>query len=314
LKFRHIEIFRALMLTHSVTRAAEQLQTSQPTASRFLAELEREIGFRLFERAHGRIVPTHEAHALYEEVSQSFIGLAQIERVAADIAAFRADRLRIASISSLALGLLAPIVPRFCAAHEHVELSLNMLSFEEVVANVASGRSEVGFVAYPVDRPGLAEHRLIRAHAVCIMPAGHPLARLDVVTPQDIGDVPFVSLAHDIPSGKRIDAIFERAGVSRRLAVETQAAAVVCELVAAGAGIAIIDPFTAHAWRGRAVTVRPFRPAAPFGFRYVLRSDRPPSRLTERFLQATRDWMSELPAETLLRNDPDPPQGDIAVD
>lgn len=310
MKFRHVEIFRALMLTHSVTRAAEQLQTSQPTASRYLAELEEEIGFPLFERAHGRIVPTHEAQALYEEVARSFVGLGEIEKAAADIAAFRADRLRIASISSLALGLLVPMVPGFCAEHEGVEIALNMFSFEEVVANVAAGRCEVGFVAYPVDRPGVVEHNLIRAHAVCVMPSDHPLARLDVVTPHDIDDTPFISLAHDIPSGKRIDAIFARAGVTRRMGVETQAAAVVCELVEAGAGIAIIDPFTAHARRSRATAIRPFRPAAPFGFRYILRSDRPPSRLTQRFLQATRDWLAQLPSATFLGDDPsEPPIG-----
>ena len=46
MRLRHIEVFRALMLTHSATRAAELLHTSQPTTSRFLGDLEREIGFK----------------------------------------------------------------------------------------------------------------------------------------------------------------------------------------------------------------------------------------------------------------------------
>lgn len=165
MKFRHVEIFRSLMTTRSVTRTAEDLHTSQPTASRYLAEFEREIGFALFVRSRGKLVPTHEAYGLLEEVERSFTGLSRIAQVAANIAAFRTERLRISSISSLALGLLAATVPRFCARHEDVEIALEVGSYEEVMSKIATRQCEVGFVAYPVDRPGIVEQPLIRSSA-----------------------------------------------------------------------------------------------------------------------------------------------------
>lgn len=291
------------MLTHSVTRTAEELRTSQPTASRFLAELEREIGFSLFDRSRGKLVPTHEAHALQEEVDRSFTGLTRIEKVAANIAAFRSERLRISSISSLAIGMLASAVPRFCTKYSGVEVALDVGSFEEVVNNVVTNQCEVGFVAYPVDRPGIIEDHLIRAHAVCVVPANHRLANLGEITPKEIGDTPFISLGHDIPSGQRIDQIFENAGIKRRMTIETQTAIVACALVEQEAGIAILDPFTAYAFRSSGIAIRPFNPAAPFEFRFILRSDRPPSRVTERFIAETRSWLAELPVGTFLSAD-----------
>ena len=78
LTHRHVEVFRALMIAGSVTRAAELLHTSQPTVSRELARMEHSIGFPLFERIRGRLRPTM-ALALYDEVRQSYAGL---ERVA----------------------------------------------------------------------------------------------------------------------------------------------------------------------------------------------------------------------------------------
>ena len=158
-------------------------------------------------------------------------------------------------------------------------------------------------MAYPVDRPGIVEEHLIRAHAVCVVPIDHPLADLDVITPNDVGNTPFVSLGHDIPSGQRVDEIFAQAGVIRRMAVETQTAAVAFELVKEGAGIAILDPFTAYARRSPATVIRPFSPAAPFEFRVIHRSDRPPSRVTERFVQETRELLAELPVETFFGSD-----------
>ena len=58
LTHRHVEVFRALMIAGSVTRAAELLHTSQPTVSRELARMEHSIGFPLFERIRGRLRPT----------------------------------------------------------------------------------------------------------------------------------------------------------------------------------------------------------------------------------------------------------------
>ena len=74
LTHRHVEVFRALMIAGSVTRAAELLHTSQPTVSRELARMEHSIGFPLFESASAACGPLCSALALYDEVRQSYAG------------------------------------------------------------------------------------------------------------------------------------------------------------------------------------------------------------------------------------------------
>ncbi len=61
-------MFRAVMRTGSVTQAAALLHTSQPTVSRELAALARELDLPLFERRRGRLFPTAEALAWFVEV------------------------------------------------------------------------------------------------------------------------------------------------------------------------------------------------------------------------------------------------------
>ncbi|MBP8307410.1 MAG: LysR family transcriptional regulator, partial [Burkholderiaceae bacterium] len=80
LTHRQIEIFRAVMASGQVTRAALALHTSQPTVSRELARLEQVLQMRLFDRVRGRLQPTARALALHEEVERSYVGL---ERIAA---------------------------------------------------------------------------------------------------------------------------------------------------------------------------------------------------------------------------------------
>lgn len=55
---RGLESFREIMRMGSATAAARQLGLSQPAVSRLIAQLERELGFKVFHRVKGRLVPT----------------------------------------------------------------------------------------------------------------------------------------------------------------------------------------------------------------------------------------------------------------
>ena len=75
---RHLEVFRALMLSGSATAAAQMLFSSQPTVSRELARMESLLGYALFERAQGRLRPTARALSLWAEVQRSWQGLDRV--------------------------------------------------------------------------------------------------------------------------------------------------------------------------------------------------------------------------------------------
>lgn len=294
MRLRHIEVFNALMRTRSATRAAELLRSSQPTTSRYLADLEREIGFKLFDRTGGRLVPTPEANALYAEVERSFSGLEHIRDVARGIAAFRFDRLRIASISSFALGALSKTLPRFRERFAEVELVVHVGTFPEVVSKVLSNQCEIGFVAYPVDNPAIRETPVLSTVAVCAMPAAHPLAARSVVRVEDVNGEPLISFGHDIPSGRRVKAIFATSGVQQHVVLETQNAASACAFVKEGLGLVILDPLTVTAMLDSRMAVRPFRPSILFAFTAITRADRLLPRVCAALLQEITEAADKL--------------------
>ena len=61
MRLRQLVCFKAVMMAGTMTAAAKQLHTSQPGVSNLIASLENEIGFKLFDRQRGRLVPTAEA-------------------------------------------------------------------------------------------------------------------------------------------------------------------------------------------------------------------------------------------------------------
>ena len=65
LNLRQIEVFRAVMITGSVSGAAQLLFVSQPAVSRLLSQTENRLGFALFERIKGRLHATAEAKEVF---------------------------------------------------------------------------------------------------------------------------------------------------------------------------------------------------------------------------------------------------------
>src|SRR5262245_33124201 len=117
LTHRQMDIFRAVMGTSHVTRAAEALGSSQPTVSRELARLEQALGMKLFDRVRGRLRPTVRALALMEEVARSYIGLDRIAEAAVTLRELGHIRLTVACLPALSHALLPAAVQRFVAQH-----------------------------------------------------------------------------------------------------------------------------------------------------------------------------------------------------
>ena len=82
MRLRHIEVFNAVMLTGSVSAAARLINVTQPAVSRILAHAELQLGFPLFHRLKGKLVPTTEAQTLYPHIERLFTQLDDVQRLA----------------------------------------------------------------------------------------------------------------------------------------------------------------------------------------------------------------------------------------
>jgi DNA-binding transcriptional LysR family regulator len=66
LNLRQIEVFRATMLTGSISSAAKMLHVSSPAVSRLISNTEQRLGLTFFKRIKGRLYPTPEARRLFQ--------------------------------------------------------------------------------------------------------------------------------------------------------------------------------------------------------------------------------------------------------
>lgn len=286
LTHRQLEAFRAVIETGKVTTAAEALHTTQPSVSRMLSDLEDVAGFGLFERRGRQLVPTSEALALYEEVERSFVGLAEISRVIEDIRHFRRGSLLIAGMPALALKFLPDVIAAFTRAEPGITVSLRARSSQAVLRHLSSQQFDLGFAALDTDHPAVTRRPIFTAPMQAVLPPGHPLANKEQLEAVDFHDQPFIALGSEIITRSETDVFLASGNARPRLVAEAQLSASICELVANGAGLAIVEPVTAanFAAAGKVIT-RPLHPVQPFRYDLLLPALRDPSRVASRFLE-----------------------------
>ncbi|MGY4830541.1 LysR family transcriptional regulator [Sphaerotilaceae bacterium SBD11-9] len=299
LTHRQVEVFRAVMNTGNVTQAALALHTSQPTVSRELARLEQVLQMNLFDRVRGRLRPTAQALALLEEVQRSYLGLDRIAAAARSLREFTQGRVTVACLPALAHGLLPRATQAFVAAYPRVGVSITPQESPLLEEWLTEQRFDLGLCERLHAPAATSLTPLLQADEVCVLPDGHPLLARRVLRPRDFADQPFVSFAPADPYRQQVDALFEREGVPRRLAVETASAASVCALVRQGLGVGIVNPLTAMELAGAGLQVRPLSVAISFSVTLVLPQLRPASPLRDAFVTCLRKAAGEL--ETALK-------------
>ena len=295
LTHRLVEVFRAVMRTGHVTRAAELLHTSQPTVSRELARLEQVLGLVLFERVKGRLRPTAQAQALLEEVERSYEGLERIATTAFNLRDAGAVRLQVACLPALAHALLPRAVALYRQRRPTAAVALVPLESPQLESTLTEQRHDLGLTEQREPPPGCELSTLLVADEVCVLPPGHALAERRLITPADLAGQSFISLAPTDPYRQQVDAVFAQAGVARQLQLETPSALSVCALVRQGLGVAIVNPLTAlEMAASQALQVRPFSVSIPFHLGKVLPQWRPAHPLRAEFEQALAAAVEEL--------------------
>jgi DNA-binding transcriptional LysR family regulator len=261
MRMRQVEAFRAVMASGGVTAAATMMNVSQPSVSRLIADLEASVGFQLFERRGGRVIPTAQAEALYDAVQRSFTGLDLLDQAARRIRAHPVGTIRVASLSAIAVGVLPPVIADFNARYPDIKITVESLGQRGVVDRVFLGQADIGLAVEASTRTGVVSTPLVEAEYVCILPAGHRLATRAHIDVGDLDGEAFIGPMHEAEAlWFGLDQALEERKVQLHRRLETQHSFPAYAYVEAGLGVTVAEPFSAPLFHRLGVVVRRFRP------------------------------------------------------
>ncbi|MFC4277716.1 LysR family transcriptional regulator [Achromobacter aloeverae] len=244
MNMRHIEAFRAVMISGSVVGAARLLNVTQPGVSRTIGLLELRLGYALFQRKGRRLVPTPEAEALYREVEHLYVGIDRITQVAYDIGHHRAGALRVATLPALAQWFIPRLIALFLETRPKVRVFVQTLPSTQIAELVATRQFDIGVVELPMSKSGVSVRPLPASRIVAVLPARHRLAGQDRIALRDLAGERLVLPSPQSYLRYQIDDAFNRQGITPDVVAETPTSPLVCALVAEGSGVGLVSAWT----------------------------------------------------------------------
>jgi DNA-binding transcriptional LysR family regulator len=223
-------------------RAARRLHMTQPPLTQAIAQLERLLGVRLFERTKRSVAPTAAGEALLPQARELLARAQALPAHARAAAGGETGRLRLAFVSTVGFSLLPQWLRAFRSEHPQLQLELVEATGDVQLEALARGDIDAGFMLHsPGFAPaGLQHLRVARESLVVALPEQHPLARSPRLPLRALLDEPLVLFPRRIlPSlHDALFAMYHGAGREPRVAQEAIQMQTIVNLVSGGLGIA----------------------------------------------------------------------------
>ncbi|MBN9039224.1 MAG: LysR family transcriptional regulator [Rhizobiales bacterium] len=292
LTLRQIEVIRAILVTGTIAGAAKLLNVSSPGISRLMKYTEDMLGVRLFNRRHGRYVPTPEASSIFDLLDSVYRKVEDLQFAIGRLERGEGRELSVASVPSIANVMVPRALERLRGQFPELAIDINILKIEEAIDYLLLGRGEVVAVSSRLDHATIDFAPLAAGRLVCIVPAESELAQRMSIAPREIAAHPLIGIDPNDPYGRVMTEIFRREGLSYRMDIRARFGTMVASLVAAGLGIAIIDEFTMAG--GRTPGVKCLEIDAESGFQTyaAYRNDVALSVYAEAFIEFLRTEMT----------------------
>ena len=282
MELRLLRYFLAVAREETATRAADVLHITQPTLSRQLAQLEDELGVKLFAHQGRRIVLTADglllrrrAEEILELVDKTEQELGQPEEIVQGTVVVGTGEIG-------ALQMLTNCITEFAAQYPLVHFSFFSAPADVVKDRMDRGLIDVGLLMEPisVEKYDYVRTNFVEQMAV-FMPPNDPLAQSEAVKPQDLaGKKLIIPLRSEDRLRNWMGSLFQEENVQYRINLPTPGAI----LAAAGHGYLLVPQHGIPLCDPQRLTARPLNPKLELQSLLAWKRGQPFGQAAEKFI------------------------------
>ncbi len=244
---QQLEYFVAVVDYGGFSRASEAVHVAQPSLSKGIGALERNLGTPLFHRLGRKVALTSAGEALLAPARQILRDHATADAAVARVRGVYDGTLDLATTPTLAVHPLTAILGRFRQLYPQVSVRIaesDVPGGPAVV--VGGGKSELGLVELPVPGASLVSTRLLKQTFYLVLPPDGASPRTQTVDLSILGDLPLITTPPGTSSRTRLERALSvgRVGTAS-IVLETIYRATIPSLVAAGVGAALLPDHNA---------------------------------------------------------------------
>lgn len=241
-----LSLFHLVARTGSISQAAGLAALAVGAASKRMTDLEAAFGVPLLERHSRGVRLTLAGEALHGHVLRL---LADVDQMGADLSDHAKGLIGVVRLwanTSAVTQFLPQDLARLNALQPGLRIELNEADSRDVVLAVLDGRADLGIFADRTPPLGLQTVAYKNDRLVLVVPAGHPLARRRKLAFVDAVDFDFVSLTQSTSLAQRLALESGQLGKPLRIRIQVRSFDAMCQMVAAGLGIAVLPAAAAQ--------------------------------------------------------------------
>lgn len=284
MELRVLRYFLTVVREESITKASEVLHITQPTLSRQLAQLEEEVGVRLFERGSRKISLTNEGLLLRRRAEEILQLVDKTERELVEQDEQVEGKIVIGCGEMASVQLLADLFSSFHEKYPRVRFELYTATADHVKERMDRGLIDLGLLLEPIDMEKYEFIRLgMQERWVVLMRPQDALAQKESVTAKDLCEVPLI-----LPRRLRVQSelaswfgdFYEHLNVLFTSTLSTNAAV----MVSRGLAYSLVIEGSVSFWDQSKITYRPLSPSLTATSVLAWKSKQPFSLATTKFL------------------------------
>ena len=279
----------------SISEAAKQLYVAQPSLTHAIQSVEKEVGFRIFDRGRSGVTVTEQGEELLSDIRTIYEQMAAVQSKYIEK---RPER-KTFSVSIQHFSPAGEVAMRLLSRLEEESYIVKFLEGKttEVIADVASGRSEIGFLHFPDEKePGILldlrnekmEFYSIGTAKPCLLlRKDHPLAALPMVSLQELSPYPLVSYDYGVDGSVYVS----EEGVTM-LQTDRQVAVsdglMLTNVLISTDTCAVAMPYLGALLENCGIVFRPILGVKPLHLGWIKKTDRVLQPLAKQYLQMLR--------------------------
>jgi DNA-binding transcriptional LysR family regulator len=287
MRYRYIEVFYSVFNHGSVTKAARELNVTQPSISKILSQSEKDLGIKLFERINKKMVPTPEAKILFPYSEKIHNNLENFKRVSTNLVLKPEGDLNIAATHALGIDYLPEVISQFSQNNSGITFETVTLHYEEIQKQLLELRVDLGVVYDHKPHRDITSTTIDSGEFVVIAPYSFFPGK-DEVNISDISSHPFIKITDKIgprgPLGSKLDEYLSRYVKDLNITFNTETFQVALALVSKNMGITITDRISAESSSKANIKILNLKPDLKFTLEVIHIKSNPLSLINKKFI------------------------------
>ena len=202
-------------------RAAEKLFVSQPSLSRSIASLEKEMGISLFEK-NGRGITLTKGGKLFLEYAERILSECEIATNKMKELTMKGGRIDIGMVFPLADQYMPHIVRQFLDIEENENVNFRFFQNHtpEIVRRIKSGEIDIGFGGYMENESSLEFYPVLEQEIVLISPKGYGFDGKEKISISVLDEYPVIGYDKESWMGYHTRKLYRRLGMHPNIVVD----------------------------------------------------------------------------------------------